>query len=260
MAGRDSRPRVVARLLLVLVPRQVSIRYRENVLDVGWSLITPVATMVVYGIVLTQSFDVRGQCAPYLVTAWTGMVLWTFVATAVGVATWSLVSAGDLLGKLYFPREAIPLSVVGASMIDLGIGMVTVFALALVQGVSPRPVWVAAIAPLVLLALWVAAACLFVAALTVFVRDTAEAVQLILRVGFFATPVMYEASLLPGPLAWTAWANPIAVSITAMRDILLCGTQPDWVLLVVHTAIAVAMVGAALGYVRSVEGRMTDAL
>src|SRR5687768_8544554 len=87
-------------LLRILAPREFRTRYRQSVLDIAWSLISPVVILVVYGIILTRSFGVDGACSPYLSSAWTGLVIWTFFATAVGTATWSLLSSADLLAKV----------------------------------------------------------------------------------------------------------------------------------------------------------------
>lgn len=254
------RVRRVIGLLRILTPREIKLRYRENVLDMAWALITPVAVMIVYGIVLTQSFDAEGSCSPYLSSAWTGLVLWTFFATALGMASWSLLSSAELITKVYFPREAIPLSVVGATLLDLGIGAVTIVVVAAVQGVDLSPMALAALPALLVLVVWTAALCVFSSVLAVFLRDVTQAVQLFLRVGFFATPVMYEPSLLPSAFAWTATVNPLAVAITGVREPVLCGVAPDWGVILAQLVVGSIVLVLGVYYVRSVETRMTDVL
>ncbi|MCB1005632.1 MAG: ABC transporter permease, partial [Acidimicrobiales bacterium] len=170
----------------------------------------------------------------------------------------SLISARDLVTKVHFPKEALPLSMVGASLADLAIGLVTVFALALVQGV--RPGWTALLFPLpvVLLVVWTAATGVLVGTVAAFVRDIPHVVSLLIRVGFFATPVMYSAAILPPAFEWTAWVSPVAVSIEAFRDAVLRGEVPNLGLLAVHLALAVALLAAAVRYTRSIEPRITD--
>lgn len=245
-------------MLTILVPREIRLRYRENALDMAWVLITPVAIMAVYGVVLTQSFDVTGSCAPYLTTAWTGLVLWTFFASALGTGAWSLLSSSDLITKVYFPRESIPLSVVGASLLDLGVGAATILALAALQGVPITLTALAAVPALLTLVIWSAALSVLAAAIAVFIRDVTQAVQIGLRVGFFATPVMYEPDLIPDAFRWSATWNPVAASIQGVRDPVLCQASPDWGTVLVQFGAGVALLGLALRYVRSVEGRMSD--
>ena len=256
-----ARTRRVASLLTILTPREIRLRYRENALDMAWVLITPIAVMIVYGLVLSQSLNVEGSCSGYLSTAWAGLVVWTFFATALGTASWSLITNGALISKVYFPREAIPLSVVGATLLDLAVGSVTIVLVALVDDqVDLTPMAFAALPSLLMLAIWTAAICVFASVLSVFLRDVTQAVQLFLRVGFFATPVMYEPSVLPRALEWTAEVNPLAVAIAGVRGPVLCGTAPEWGPLTIQLAVGSAALVASVLYVRSVEARMTDVL
>ena len=205
-------------LLWLLSLREFRTRYRQSVLDVAWSFISPVVIMVVYGIILHSSFKVSGQGVPYLTFAWTGLVMWTFFSASVGTATGSMLGAADLISKVYFPREAVPLSMVGASLVDLVIGFVTVVLLGLVQGVRPAMSNVVVVLPLLLLVVYAAAIGMIGAALTVFIRDVDHAVRLILQVGFFATPVMYAPEVLPQRVSLDGVGEPC-------RGLHRCGSE-----------------------------------
>lgn len=119
-------------LVRVLAPRELRVRYRQSLLDLVWALISPIVILIVYGLVLTQSFGVNGTCGPYLSSAWIGLVLWTFFGTALGSSVTSLISASDMVTKLYFPRETLPLAMVGSALADLGIGLGTIAVVLLV--------------------------------------------------------------------------------------------------------------------------------
>lgn len=247
-------------LVALFTPRELRVRYRQSLLNAAWVFIAPVVVLAVYGTVLTQSFDVTGNGTPYLSSAWAGLVLWTFFASAMGGAVSSLLSSADLLTKLYFPREAIPLSVVGASMLELAVGLLALVPLALIQGVRPGAWALATPIAIIILLLWTSALAVFASLLTAFVRDTVHLVHLVLRVGFFATPVVYDATFLPGRLAVLAQLNPIAVAITSTRDTFLRNIAPDWALVLPHLALgALALVGA-VAYARAVESRVVDVI
>jgi lipopolysaccharide transport system permease protein len=252
------RSRQTFRLVVVLAPRELRVRYRQSVLDIAWALISPIAVLVVYGLVLTDSFGVHGTCGPYLSSAWTGVALWTFFATALGSSVYSLIASAGLVTKVYFPREAVPLASVGSALADLGIGVLTVFIVLLVQRVSLGLPAVAFVLPVLVLVVWTAAVSVFAAVIAAFVRDIPHLVQVALRVGFFGTPVMYEAGFLPSQLAWTAKVNPVAVAITGVREALLCSTWPDFPLLAIHLLTGLALLLGAVLYTRSVESRITD--
>ena len=229
-------------------------------LNIAWAFIGPVVVLAVYGTVLTQGFKVTGNGTPYLSSAWAGLVIWTFFATALGGAVSSLVSSADLITKLYFPREAIPLAQTAAALAELGAGLLALVVIALIQGVRPGAMALLAVLPLILILLWTAALSVFAAVLAAFVRDTVHAVHLALRVGFFATPVVYDTSFLPGKLQWMVRLNPVAVSITALRDTFLRNRLPEMTLLGVHLALGVvALVGSVL-YARAVESRVVDVI
>lgn len=256
--GLIERSHRTAELLRVLVPRELRVRYRQSVLDVAWAVISPTVTLAVYGTVLTQSFQVQGGCAPYVTSAWTGMVLWTFFATAVGGGVTSLISSANLIGKLYFPREALPLSVTGSALVDLAVGMGSVLVVMLVQGVRPGVNALFVVLPLALVVVWSAALSVLTAVLAAFVRDIVHATSLLLRVGFFAVPVLYEADYLPSQVAWTARLNPLSVALTETRNTLLCNTGPSPRLLGAHLVVGIAALVAAVAYTRSVEARVVD--
>jgi ABC-type polysaccharide/polyol phosphate export permease len=255
-----TRTRQTWTLLQTLTPREFRVRYRESYLDLAWAVVTPLVLLVVYGVILTQAFDADGGCAPYLSSAWVGLVLWTFFSGAVYQACNSLVGSGELISKIYFPREALPLAEVGVSLVDLALGGVTIVVVALVQGAHIGVTALAVVPALLLLIVWTSALGVLVAATTVFVRDVAHIVNLGLRAGFFATPIMYDVSFLPPELRWLAEVNPVAVAIIAVRDGLLCGTWPDWKLMGIQLVIGTVLLVLAVLYVRRYESHMVDVL
>jgi ABC-2 type transport system permease protein/lipopolysaccharide transport system permease protein len=253
-----ARSRRVVALLPILVKREIRTRYRTSVLDLGWAVITPVALMAVYGLVLTRSFAVTAECAPYLTSAWAGVVLWTAFANGVGTAASSLVSSSALITKVYLPLEAMPLAAAGTSVIDLSVGLISLIGLALIQGVSLGPTAFAAVLPVAVLVVWTAVIAVLTAVVAAFVRDMVHAVHLALRLGFFATPVMYEVGFVPDSLRWTMNVNPIAASITGLRDTLLCGVAPATGVLGAQLLLGLVTFVLAVLYTRSVESRVVD--
>ncbi|MCZ7628992.1 MAG: ABC transporter permease [Microthrixaceae bacterium] len=193
-----------------------------------------------------------------MTSAWSGLVLWMFFATSVTAGTASIVSSASLVTKVYFPREALPLAATGSAMLDLGIGLLTVVALIAIGGAEVTRYSLLVLLPVAMLVCWTAAVSVFLGAVAVFARDTLHLVQLVVRVGIFATPVFYGAEVLPSSLAWLEVINPVAVAIEAFRSLALCGVAPDWRLLLAHgVAASCALVGSVL-YVRSVESRISD--
>jgi lipopolysaccharide transport system permease protein len=257
--GRLSR-RILrtAQLVRVLGPRELRLRYRQSLLDVVWAAIGPIVIMLTYGYILTRGFGATMACGPYASGAWAGLVLWTFFATSLGTGVYSLIISADLVTKVYFPREALPLSVMAAAAVELAVGLLTVFALGLAQGVTFTWMALAIVLPLAVLVVWTAALSVLAAVLASFVRDTVHLVSLVLRVGFFAVPVMYDALFLPGPLERFAMLNPIAQAIEGTRAALFCGGGVPVMALSVHLVTGIALLLAVILYTRTVESRITD--
>lgn len=248
------------RLVRVLAPRDLRLRYRQSLLDVAWVFIAPVVIMVVYGYILTRGFDATMECGPYATSAWFGVVLWTFFGTAVGGGVHSLIGSADLVGKLYFPREALPLSGTIAALGELLVGMATVMIVGVVQGVRFSPYAALVALPLMILILWAAAFSVLVAVVASFVRDTVHAVDLGLRVGFFATPVMYDIGFLPAAFRSLSEFNPVAVAIVAGRQALFCGGGMNFGTVFAQLGAGLVALVLVVLYTRSVEARIPDVL
>ena len=258
--GRSLRRRVrwTAELVQVLAPRELRTRYRQSTLDIAWALITPVTVALVYGIVLTRSFNASGDGVPYLSMAWCGLVLWTFFANSLSGSVGSLIASSGLITKVYFPKEALPLAVVAASLTDLVIGLATILVLLPIQGVQLTPMALAAVLPLLVLIVWSAALGVLAAVVAAFVRDVPHLIALVIRVGFFATPVMYEASSLPPAWQWTAEASPVAAAIVGFREAVLRGESPDLPVMAAQLAAGSLLLCGSILYTRAVEARITD--
>ena len=164
----------------------------------------------------------------------------------------------DLITKLYFPRESLPMAAVGAVLPDLAVGSLIVIPVALIQGVHLGPTALLAFVPMAMVVLWVTALGIFLGVLAAFYRDTIYAVSLALRLGFFASPVVYEAAQIPDPFQWTVRLNPVAVAITETRNVVLCGTGLSPRLLTAHLVASVIALVGAVAMTRAVESRVAD--
>lgn len=247
-------------LLVTLTVREYRARYRQSLLDLGWSLLTPVTFLIVYGIIFSVAFKVDGEGAPYLAFVWAGLVIWSVFSAGLSMGSMALLSNADLMSKVYFPREVLPLAMVGTALIDLAISLVVLVGIVAVQIRSVSVTAVATIPVIAVIVVWTAALAIITGAVTVFVRDVAQLVQLFLRLAIFATPVMYGPAVLPSSLHFLLWANPVAVCITGLRDATLYQVWPDWTLLGAQGLAGLALLVLAVAYTRSVELRMIDVI
>ena len=106
-------------LLWFLALRDIKVRYKQTVLGAGWAVLQPVATAVIFTVVFGRLARIPSDGVPYAVFALTGLVPWTFFATAVGTTALSLVGNTNLISKVYFPRLCVPIATVLAGFVDL---------------------------------------------------------------------------------------------------------------------------------------------
>ncbi len=211
-------------------------QYRQSALTLLWSILQPIALVVVYAIVFSQILNVEGGGLPYLSFVVAGLAVWRFFNAGLQQAT-SFIDRSDTLSKVYFRREIIPLSGCLAATVDLGIGLVALFVVSWIQGVRPTVTVVALPLVLAVLVVYTVAIALVIATVTVFVRDVAHALPTISQVLFLASPVLYPESQIPEHLAFLGTANPVAVVAEATREVTLVGIWPNWGLLLVHLSI-----------------------
>lgn len=238
-------------LVLNLVQRELKLRHRGTVFGMLWSLATPLMLVGIYTLVFgyllgAQTADYPG--VPFAVYLFTGLVLWQLYGNGMGGAAGSIVGAGYLLRKVYFPRAIMPL----ASVLSAVITFAFEFAVALVVVVVVVGVpgwWVLTlpliVAPVLLLAYGFG---LLLSAATVFFRDIEHFLGLVLQLWFWSTPILYELSFVRSRSETAAdllQLNPMAGPVISLRNVLLLDAPPDWPLLGYTTGVAVAVL--ALG-------------
>jgi lipopolysaccharide transport system permease protein len=214
-------------LLYTLTLHRFRVRYKQTSLGIIWALLQPLLMMAIFTAVFSVLARMPSDGTPYALFAYTALLPWTFFSTAVTNATNSLVNHTQLITRVYFPREILPITYVIIGVCDFVIGLLALFGLLAWYDVGlTRHAW--NLLPLVgLLAAWILAVSLVLAAVQVRVRDVGVALPVVLQLGMFASPVIYPLSAVP--LEWRAWylLNPIAGIVASCRDVLLHGRPPE---------------------------------
>lgn len=239
---RTSEPprlRVVARLRELLAHREVlanltrkemKVKYKSTVLGVVWSMLNPVLYLVVFYVVFR--FFLRTAIPDFAVYLLSGLLPWTLFSTGLQGATGSVVANGPLVTKVAFPREILPLSAIGSSLVNFLYQMGVLVAFLLVFG-YPFLGWSLLLLPfaLTVLLLFSVALSFGTSALNVRYRDTGHLVELALLAWFWLTPIVYQASLVMGHLPPAAvrlyLVNPVANVVLAFQRALYGGTSPE---------------------------------
>lgn len=244
-------------LLWVLTLRDIKVRYKQTVLGVAWAVIQPVVTMVVFSIFFGRLAKLPSDGIPYPIFVYAALLPWTFFANALSNSANSLLGSANLVSKVYFPRLIIPLSSVGAGLIDFAVSAVILLILMLYYGVG----W----SPNLLLMPVLAAAVIFAAlgvgtllsALNVAYRDFRYVIPFLIQLWMFATPVVYPASLVPDRWRWLFYLNPMAGLIEGFRSTFL-GRPFDLSALALSFIVAGLFFLGGVLYFKKVERRFAD--
>ncbi len=254
-------------LYVFLVWRSVKIRYAQSAIGIGWAVIQPVLSMVMFTVIFGNLVKVSSEGAPYAVFSFVALVPWTYFANAVTESTGSLLSNAGMISKVYFPRLILPLSAVAAKLVDFSIAMTLLMGLMMWYGIWPT-VGVVMLPPLVLLMMLTAAGLgMWLTALAIQYRDVQHAIGFVVQLLMYAAPVVYPASLINERyemfgsvinLQLLYALNPMVGVIEGFRSALL-GTRPmPWDFLAVGTGVSVLVAVTGLLYFRRREHLFAD--
>jgi lipopolysaccharide transport system permease protein len=236
-----------------LVARDVRSRYVGSALGAVWSVAHPLLQLATFTFVFATVMKVRvtnagGLDVPFVLYLACGLFPWLAIQEGVTRSATCLVDNPTLVKRVVFPVEVLPVQLAGSAVVHQLIATVVLIALMAVWGFPPRPSLAAL--PLLLatqLAITIGLGWA-VAALHVYVRDTAQALGVLLPVWFYLTPILYPQHLVPPFLQPVLALNPLTPLVQAYRDVFLYGVVPSGfgVLWLVLVSVAVFTVGALI--------------
>ncbi|MDQ4133780.1 MAG: ABC transporter permease [Actinomycetota bacterium] len=254
------RELVAARELIAnLVRRDLKVRHRGTFLGMLWSLTTPLLIVGLYYVIFTfliptflnDNVRTDGQVVPFALSFFGGLTVWNFFSSSVTASTSSVVGSGYLLSKVYFPRAILPLSAVLSAGVTFcfEFAVLSVVTLLVVGLPGVHILWLPLIAAVVFgLASGLA---LLLSVITVFLRDVAHFVGVLMQLWFWATPIIYSLEDVSSRLIRLLELNPMTGVVVSFRNVVLLGRAPDFGLLAYDAAVAVALlVGGALAFGR----------
>ena len=202
-----------------LVRRDLRGKYKRSVLGFAWTFISPLLQLGVYTVVF--SFIMRAGIEDYYLFLFVALIPWIFFATSLSVGAGCILLEKEMVKKIYFPREVLPISHVTCQLVTMLFSFIVVFAVLILSGKGLNPVALLFL-PVVMLAEYMLALSLtmIVSALTVYLRDLEHILTIVMMAWQFMTPVMYSVDLVPPKLLPIFNLNPMTPIIVAYRDIL----------------------------------------
>ncbi len=232
-------------LLKNLVKRDLKIRYKSSFLGFFWSLLNPFLMMGVFTVVFSRILRFNIPNYPAFLMA--GFMPWLYLSTSLSQSIHSVVGSAALLGKVYFPREVLPLSTVLSNLVNFLLALVPLGAFLVALGV--RPGWHVLLLPAVIAVqtLLVSGAALLLSALNVKLRDLGVIMEVVLMAWFYLTPVFYSMSQVvewvPAQYVRLYMLNPMSGIVLAYRWALL-GRELPGVNVGHHALVAAGVSGA----------------
>tara|TARA_R110000868_G_C10971850_1_gene770122 strand:+ start:4490 stop:5314 length:825 start_codon:yes stop_codon:yes gene_type:complete len=230
-------------LAIVLIDRDIRVRYKQTFVGIAWAFVQPFMTMVVFTLFFGKIAKIPTGDVPYHLFSFAGILPWQYFARSMTEGSTALLNNAGILTKVYFPREVLPVSTVIAGLVDFAIGMVFLFVLMALEGYYPtfNALWSI---PLMMLASFLALSFSFwVSSAAAIYRDIGFIIPFFVQLLMFATPVIYPASIVPDKYQFLYSLNPMVVVIEGMRWSLLgMGDAPS----LLHLSVSAGVVGLLL--------------
>ncbi len=239
-------------LLKALVQRDLEARYKGSVLGNLWPVINQLSQLLIYtyvfAIVLRVKLSLEGLPANNLTFGlwlFAGLLPWTAFANGFTVGAASVIVQPNLVKKVVFPVELLPLVPVLSAFVESSFGLMILITLVAVSAQTIHPTL--ALLPLVWLPqLMLTAGLAYLSAgLTVFLRDIPQTLTVVLNLWFYLTPIVYPETIIPAQIRpWVFWLNPMAAIAENYRDAILRGEMQHWrewgIALIVSFAVLLA--------------------
>jgi lipopolysaccharide transport system permease protein len=245
-------------LIYFLTWRDVKVRYKQTAIGLGWAVLQPLITMLIFTALFSRVAEIPSDGVPYPLFAFAGLLPWTYFAQAVGRGGTSLVNNAGLVTKVYFPRLAIPISSVVAPLVDFSVTCVLLMVMMVYYQTTPS--WSLLALPLFLLmsVATALAVSLWLSALCVKYRDVAVVIPFLVQVWLYASPVAYPVSVVPARFRLLYSLNPMAGVIEGCRWSLLGTASPDFTVMAVSILMVLALLIGGVIYFNRTEQTFAD--
>jgi lipopolysaccharide transport system permease protein len=247
-------------LLYFMVWRDIKTRYKQTALGVGWAIVQPLLTTLIFTVVFAQFARMPSEGVPYPLFAFTALLLWNYFSQALSRASVGLVTNANLISKVYFPRMILPLSAVTTPLVDFAltclvlVGMLAWYRVVPTVTVLYLPVFVfMAITSALAVSLWLSA-------LNVRYRDVAHLIPFLVQIWMYASPVVYPVSLVPERWRTLYGLNPMVTVVEGARWSLLGTPPPDPVLALAGGGAVLVLLVGGFWYFKSTERTFADVI
>lgn len=232
-------------LLWHMTVRHLRGQYKQSVLGYAWAFLNPLTLLLTLSFVFSVLLRFPSQGLPYALFVLVGLLPWMFFANGLTTATDSVSGAMNLVTKVYFPREILPMAAINTKIVDLFFGLIILAGLMMIYNHPPTEtmLWVPLLFGIQLI--FTAGLAFPMAALNVYFHDVRYLVGVVLTMWFYLTPVIYPVEIVPSKYQFIFDLNPMAILVNAYRRVILLDDSPamDRLLLGLGIAVVTFVVG-----------------
>lgn len=246
-------------LFFFLVWRDIKVLYAQTILGFSWAILQPLVQIVIFTIVFGKVAKVSTEGIPYILFSTVAIIPWTYMSQSMSQSSQSLVQDKNMLGKIYFPRLIFVLVPVLAKLIDFGISVLIILAVALYYRVHPT--WNLIYLPLFIIFMISipTGVGLWLSALAIRFRDVRHAMPFVVRMLIYTAPIVYSASSLSAKYRILYSLNPIVGVIEGFRACFL-GTNIPWAYIWPGFITAFILLTSGLFYFKRMERVFADVI
>lgn len=227
-------------MIFSLVKRDLKGRYKGSALGFLWTFLNPLFQLAVYTMVF--STIMRSGIEDYYLFLFVALIPWIFFSTSLTGGAGCVLSQQDMVKKIYFPREVLPISFVTSQFVNMLLSFIVIFVVLIISKYTLNPAAILCL-PIIMLVEYVLALgfTLITSAVTVYIRDAEYILGIVAMAWQFLTPIMYSLDQVPEKMRLVFALNPMMYVITAYRDILYYGRMPK-----LETLVSAVIVGVTL--------------
>ena len=232
-------------LLKTNVKKEIRGKYKNSFLGVLWSFLNPLLQIIVYAVVF--QVILKNPQENYAIFLCCGLIPWTFFSATVTRSAFTMIENGNIIKKVYFPREILPISIVTSEAVNFMISTIIILGFVIFGGLGISKYIL--LYPLVLLAqyLLLIGISLIISSISVYVRDLQHLIGVAMQLLFYATPIVYASETIPDNFKWILYLNPMTYIINGYRDIFYNQRMID--ILSTLLLIIISIVLCIIGYI-----------
>src|SRR5690625_1291330 len=246
-------------LLYYLVKSGLKAQHRNSYLGYFWWLLDPLLNVLVYYFLVVIVLQ-RGDSPDYPLFLVTGLVVWRWISSAINSSANSILRYSSIINQVYLPKSIFPLAFTISQFFNFLFGLIVIALFLIFYGVVPT--WHILLLPLIIIitVVFLLAIGFVLGFFTVFIRDIDNLLSHVMRIFFYASPIIWEGGRLPDKYSLFVDIIPIAILVTSYRDILMYHNLPNFIGLFVIFVISIVVIIYMLHYYSKHEHKIIKAL